>query len=89
MEENELCVANFCTKQEINYTYRKNEVKTYIDHVFIPTYLLNAVTKCQIVLECADNISDHLPLSTWIDVTLKSTHKSKDHDCLVPALHFQ
>ena len=88
LEENELCVANFCTKQEINYTYRKNEAKSYIDHVFIPTYLLNAVTKCQIVLECADNISDHLPLSTWINVTLKTTHNSEDHDCWVPAPTF-
>ena len=61
--ENELCVGNFAFKQDINYTYRRNSLRSYIDHLFLPKYLLDNLVKCSILYDCEDNLSDHFALT--------------------------
>ena len=38
--ENELFVGNFAYKQAVDYMFKRNDLCSYIDHVFIPAYLL-------------------------------------------------
>jgi len=53
-----MLVANFTQKQPINFTYAKGGNKSYIDHVLIPSYMLDKLTHCAI-LQDGDNVSDH------------------------------
>ena len=39
LASNEMCIANFLFDQEVDYTFRRQEVKSYIDHIMIPLYL--------------------------------------------------
>ena len=78
MCENNLSVGNFDFEQEVNYTYFKNNVTSYIDHAFIPNYAVEYLQKCSIVPLEADNISDHLPLSIWMDIKPRKSQKFDD-----------
>ena len=69
LQDNELAVENFQFDQDCDYTYYKGSSRSYIDHVFVPGHMVDNVTKCQIIShEEGDNPSDHLPLSTALDV---------------------
>ena len=59
----EMSVANFAFRQDINYTYKKKDKTSYIDHVIVPSYLLEMMNKCSIQSNDCDNVSDHLALS--------------------------
>ena len=84
---NNLCVANFINKQNINYTYRINRVTSYIDHVMIPVHISDNVQQCDIVPETADNPSDHLPISMTLNIQTpagKSIEKSRSNMTVFP-----
>ena len=40
---NNIIVSNFCFKQNVNFTYYKNQCKSYIDHVFVSEHFSNSV----------------------------------------------
>ena len=61
-QNNIMCVANFLFEQQVDYTYRLGNKNLYIDQIFIPKYLCNKVTECNILHEAKDNVSDHLAL---------------------------
>jgi hypothetical protein len=73
LADNNLLVANFCFEQERNYTFFRNDVSSYIDHIFIPDHLLENVAQCTILSLEADNTGDHLPVSINLDVKVPST----------------
>ena len=50
-----MCVTNFMFQQNVNYTYKQGDKKSYIDHVIIPTYLCDSVVECKIL----DNVEDN------------------------------
>ena len=58
-----MSVANFAFPKDINYTYKKKDKTSYIDHVIVPSYLLEMMNKCSIRSNDCDNVSDHLALS--------------------------
>ena len=39
IDDNDLCVANFLFKQNVNFTYSNAAVSSYIDHVLVPDYV--------------------------------------------------
>ena len=61
---NELIVANFEFDQKVDYTYRKSNCSSYIDHCLVTRQLTNMVKECRILLEDQDSTSYHLPV--WI-----------------------
>ena len=65
---NDLIIADFSFDQLVNYTYELGENRSYIDHVFISSYSLNNVNKCNIICEDIEWASDHLPLRTQYDL---------------------
>ena len=84
LHANDMCVANFSYKQEVNYTFKRNNIVSYIDHVFIPSYMINNLIKCSIIDECADNLSDHLAISTTLEIdvpvgSVKNKSEMKTH----------
>ena len=68
--DNKLSVSNFNFHQNVNYTYSKGNVTSYIDHVLITENTREIVKNCCIHADFANNTSDHLPLSTLISLTL-------------------
>ena len=66
--ENSLLVGNFCFDQQVPYTYLKNNITSYIDHVFISEYAIDYLQKCSTMLPEAGNVSDHLPLTITVDI---------------------
>ena len=67
--QNDLCVANFAFKQNVEHTYRKQNVRSYIDHILVPGYLLDKTLMCNILDETAENVSDHLALNLQLDMS--------------------
>ena len=61
---NEMVVANFSFQQEINYTYRKGQHRTYIDHMLMTNQAMRNVTQCKIIYSDECWTSDHFPLET-------------------------
>ena len=78
LSNNNLCVGNFNFAQKVNFTYQGSNARSYIDHVFAPEYIMNSIEACTIIEEDANNISDHLPLSTVI--MLKSLQSKHDDE---------
>ena len=70
--ENELFVGNFAYKQAVDYTFKRNDLCSYIDHVFIPAYLLENLKECVILNESADNVSDHFAISVVLHLQVKT-----------------
>jgi len=68
--DNDSYVANFDFDQTVNFTYRKGEVKSYIDHIILSQCLRENVSLCSIIEECADNVSDHLPIMCSLRIPL-------------------
>ena len=60
--ENNMLVANYCFPQSSNHTWRNGVLKSYIDHILLPEWLIDNVTSCEIVPDCDENNSDHLPI---------------------------
>ena len=61
---NEMVVANFSFQQEISYTYRKGQHRTYIDHVFMTRQAIKNVSDCKVLQFDECWTSDHFPLET-------------------------
>ena len=70
MVDNELCVGNYAFKQNVNYTFKRNNVCSYIDYMFLPHYLLNKIVKCSVLHDCEDNVSDHLAISAQLQISV-------------------
>ena len=68
--DNELCVGNYAFKQNVNYTFKRNNVCSYIDYMFLPHYLLNKLVKCSVLHDCEDNVSDHLAISAQLQISV-------------------
>ena len=60
--DNDSFVTNITSVQSVNYTYREGEVKSYLDHVILSQSLRERVLQCNIIVECADNVGDHLSI---------------------------
>jgi hypothetical protein len=72
-----MCVANFMFEQNFNFTYSLGSKKSYIDHVFIPKYMCDQISKCNI-LEAEDNVSDHMVISATIHIPVTNHEMDKD-----------
>ena len=68
---NNLFVADFHFRQPVSYTYycHTSAKYTWIDHMLFTSYDSTDVTRCSIIPQDADNVSDHLPLVMHISVT--------------------
>ena len=84
LSSNDLYVANFDFKQKVNYTYFKENVKSYIDHCILSNQLRDKISKCSI-LSSMDSTSDHFPVDVIINVVLKQCHINEDAQSSVPA----
>ena len=73
-----MCVANFLFEQQVDYTHRLGNKNSYIDHIFIPKYLCNKVTECNILHEAKDNVSDHLALGATVIIP---TYNQEPGEC--------
>ena len=67
--QNDFVSCNFRDEQQINYTYSRNDTFSYIDHVFCSRYFHQSVTECTILHDCADTVSDHLPMRLCVSLT--------------------
>ena len=63
-------------KKVVNYIYHRSNAVSYIDHVFFPIHILDSVRRCEILQDESDNVSDHLPLSTVVNVPIPKTEES-------------
>ena len=70
LQVNELCVANFSFRQNVNFTFNRNDYYSYIDHIFLPIYLMEKVSHCDILNNCANNVSDHFALSIELIISI-------------------
>ena len=68
-------------KQSVNYTYRKDNKTSYIDHIIIPTYMSDLVEKCAVLNDEAVNTSDHLPVSLTLNLTVTTSMSSDSTGC--------
>ena len=64
--DNKLSVSYFNLHQNVNCTYSKGNVTSYIDHVLITENTRKIVKNFCIHADLANNTSDHLSLSTLI-----------------------
>ena len=48
--ENDLIMANFHFTQDKHFTFSKGDSNSYIDHIFLPMYMLPMVKDCATVL---------------------------------------
>ena len=78
MCHNDLYSCNFDFDQDVDYTFYKNDVSSYIDHVFFSKFASENVSNCKILC-MPDNVSDHLPIRT--DIVLNVNVPS---DCSIP-----
>ena len=70
LSDNDLCVGNFSFTQAVDYTYHRGTAMSYIDHVVCPCYFVDYLTKCEILHDEPDKLSDHLALSTTLELLL-------------------
>ena len=82
--ENKLC--DFAFKQDINYTYRRNSLRSYIDHLFLPKYLLDNLVKCSILYDCENNLSDHFALSACYRFSSQNKAEKCNYICIMLCL---
>ena len=61
-------MSNFTTGQTGDYTYYKNKIKSYIDHIPVPHYIIERVKKCSILYDEPDNVSDRMALSLIMEI---------------------
>ena len=73
---NELYCCNIDFNQKVNYTYSKNGHTSYIDHVFMSKFASGMVNNCQILSDLANNVSDHFPLKSSINIGIENTKVS-------------
>ena len=50
LQVNELCVANFSFRQNVNFTFNRNDYYSYIDHVFLRIYLMEKFSHCDLLI---------------------------------------
>ena len=67
---NDLVSCNFAFEQKVNYTYHKNDTKSYIDHVFLSKFVYDQLRNCEILSDLCDNVSDHYPIMTSLSIVL-------------------
>ena len=72
LANNDLYCCNFDFNQNVNYTYFKNGHKSYIDHVFLSNFASGQLQGCHILSSLADNVSDHFPIQSNLNVTLNN-----------------
>ena len=68
-----MIAVNFAYRQQVNFTYQKGEMSSYIDHVIVPQYLRdNIIYRCN----DKDHVSDHFAIKTSMEIELKVKHES-------------
>ena len=72
LTNNELYVANFDFKHNVNYTYFKGDVSSYIDHCVVSGQLRECVSKCRILSDNHDATSDHYPLEILVNLQIQA-----------------
>ena len=63
LSSNDLYIANFDFKQNVNYTYFEENVKSHIDYCILSNQLRDKISKCSI-LSSRNSTSDQLMLQT-------------------------
>ena len=77
---NELVNGNFAFEQNVNYTYQKNDTKSYIDHVFLSRFAFEQLKNCEILSDLCDNVSDHYPIMSSLSIVFnKITNNKSDY----------
>ena len=76
--QNHLCVANFMFKQDFTYTFKRGEVCSYIDHMFINEYASDMILKCKILSDYPDNVSDHMALCASLSISVQNDTRTND-----------
>jgi len=84
---NNMVVGNFAKKQQINYTYAKGANKSYIDHVLIPSYMLDKLSHCAI-LQDSDNLSDHFAIQCVMNIDIEPGCSYYEANHLFPRTHW-
>jgi hypothetical protein len=69
--------CNFEFKQKVDYTYSKNNIASYIDHVFFSKYCHDKIVDCSILCDMSDVVSDHLPLQTTVSIDVCNEPQEK------------
>ena len=80
---NDMYCCNLDFDQKVNYTYSRNGHTSYIDHVFMSKFASGLVKDCQILSNLANNVSDHLPLKSSIDIHIENSKTSEVQTCPV------
>ena len=84
---NNMCIANFEFDQSVNYTYELGDSRSYIDHVLVPSHLIEDVIDCRIANDSEEWSSDHLPIRIKFRLPAVSI-ASLDHQANISAPRF-
>ena len=78
LDEHGFIIAEFYFPQSQSFTYQRGGHRTHIDHIAVPSTFLEDVIGCNIVNQCAENLSPHSPISITISLSppLVSGHVS-------------
>ena len=72
-------VANFSFRQDVNFTYQKGDNSSYIDHVLVPSYLMDRLSQCEILCRDSDNVSDHLAIKTSLQLNVPQSNTESNN----------
>ena len=76
--QNDMYCCNFKLDNGAKFTYYKNGVDSYIDHVFLSRFAQDRVSECS-VSSMYDIVSDHLPVRTNITVQVSHAPSASNH----------
>jgi len=71
-------VADFSFEQTVHYTYLNVMCNSYIDHAFVSRFYDKCVSKCKIISDVANNVSDHHSIYTSIVLAIQSDNISSN-----------
>ena len=78
ISNNRMCVADLMFEQRVPYTYKHGNKSSHIDHVIIPDYLCDNMTKCDILCDDLDNASDHMAVSFSMNIAISALHEDDE-----------
>jgi len=79
--DNQLTAATLSFPHMPNFTWHRNEKKSFIDHIMASEEMMPKVTTCSVLEAHPDNVSDHLPVTCQVNVEMSiygKTHQNSD-----------
>ena len=74
MTQLDMCIAdltNLCSGEQITWKSDDGMRQSYIDHICVSKKLLPFVEKCNVIPDSVTNVSDHVPISMCMKLSIK------------------